>query len=522
MRSFAERLRVFKTPMLYSSWVGIQRGIEKEGLRVTPLGFLSKTPHPKALGSSLTHPFITTDYSEALLELITEPTTDMIALFQQLTQLHNFTYRSMGDEYLWASSMPCRLPPDNQIPIAEYGHSNLGKVKRLYRKGLGYRYGRSMQTIAGIHYNFSLPIAFWEAYRDSIESTGTSRYAKTSLSAFISEQYLGMIRNVFRHGWLLALLLGASPSVSKTFFQSTPIPDFLQPLDFDGETLIAPYATSLRLSDLGYHNKTGGDTFISYNSLTEFLNTVQNATHTRNPDYTRIGVLENGHYKQLNDNVLQTEDEHYALIRPKCRIHSGERQWKAIRDRGIEYLEIRALDINPFVPLGIDAVTVRMLDAFLMMCLVEESPPLMHSEMQSILEHHNRIAKEGRKLLTDRETAKKLILKMQSVAAILDKAYDSHHWAAACLVMLQRLEQPETLTSARVLTEMRDRKESYFAFAMRWSRIHKHQVGSIPLSQDQIDFYVKMSESSEQQQALLEQETHLSFDEYLHQYLSIE
>lgn len=521
MQSFAERLHVFKNKAFYSTWVGIQRGIEKEALRVDAFGFLSKKSHPKALGSSLTHPLITTDYSEALLELITEPGTEIAHLFQQLTVLHQLAYRSMEDDLLWTSSMPCHLPESDSIPIAEYGNSNWGQLKRLYRVGLGYRYGRMMQTIAGIHYNFSLPNTFWERYKAWMDEANPAISKEMSLSTFISEQYLSMIRNVFRYGWLLALLLGASPAISKTYFDHLKTPSFLKPLDFDKETLIAPYATSLRLSDLGYHNKTGQNMFISYNALPEFLSTLQQAIHTPHPLYTRIGVFENGNYKQMNDSLLQTEDEHYALVRPKCRIKGGERQLKALMERGIEYLEIRALDVNPFVPLGIDEVTVRWLDAFLIMCLVEQSPPLMRAEVDSIHKHHDAIAKEGRKLPLYREDAKKLMCKMHDVAVILDNAYNSHQWVDAHCVMLQRLEQPDTLNSGRVLKEMFERKESHFEFAKRWSYIHKNQLSHLPLTQKEIDFYDKMAESSLKQQALLEKERDIPFKQYLYDYLKI-
>lgn len=521
MRSFAERLNILDTPMFYSLWTGIQRGIEKEGLRVSALGVLSKTPHPKTLGSSLTHPLITTDYSEALLELITEPQMEISALFQQLSELHRFAYRNLENECLWTASMPCRIPMDKQIPIAEYGTSYLGKLRRLYREGLGYRYGRAMQMIAGIHYNFSLPRAFWEVYQEQMESR-TQSLIPTSI--FITEHYLGMIRNIFRYGWLLALLFGASPAVSKTFFQSHKIPDFLEPLAFDKDTWVAPYATSLRLSDLGYHNKTGMGMFISYNSFSEFLKTMQDAIHTPHPDYTRIGVLEKGRYKQFSDGILQTEDEHYALVRPKCRIQAGERQLKALTERGIEYLEIRALDINPFVPLGIDEITVRVLDTFLMLCLIEESPPLMPAEMDTIHVHHDTVAKEGRKSSVHREKAKNLVSKMQDIAVIFDKAFQSDQWGAACSLMLERIEQPEMLLSTRVLKEMRDNKESYCDFVVRWSHVHQNTLSNMPFSQAQLDFYSKISENSHKQQVILEQETqssHISFAEYIHQYLRI-
>lgn len=520
MQSYAQRLEILNTPKLYSSLRGIKRGIEREALRVDATGGLSKKPHPEALGSSLTHPFITTDYSEALLEFITEPTTDFNAMFQQLKELHQVAYLALPDEYLWTASMPCRIPVDNEIPIAEYGYSNLGKLKRLYRDGLGYRYGRAMQTIAGIHYNFSLPIEFWEQYR---KMQNTQESAETSsLAEFISEQYLGMIRNILRHGWLLTLLFGASPAVSSSFFNSErSIPDFLELAIFDKETFIAHDATSLRLSHLGYHNKSSMDTVISYNSLHAFLNTMHHVIHTPDPTYAQIGVKEKGQYKQLSDGVLQTEDEHYAMVRPKSKVNPGERQWVGLKKNGIEYLEIRALDINPFVPLGIDETTARVIDAFLMMCLTEYSPVIMPTEMDEILSKQECIAREGRRLSAHQKAANECLLKMLDMSKILDKANNSHCWESACAQMLKNIEYPDSLPSARVLNHIMEQKTSHVEYVLQCSRHHRQALLANPLTPKQITDYRELAKHSHTQQRLLEQQKNVSFDDYLHEYLRL-
>ncbi|MEO5659332.1 MAG: glutamate--cysteine ligase, partial [Polaromonas sp.] len=174
---------------------GMRRGIEKESLRSQTSGALAMTPHPAALGSALTHPSITTDFSESQVELVTSAHVSPEAALGQLTQLHQFTYRALqenGDEMLWVSSMPCGLPTDETIPIAHFGSSNVGRAKSVYRMGLSHRYGRRMQTISGIHYNWSLP-------------------------GVTSEQYFALIRNFRRHAFLLLYLFGASPAVCSTF-----------------------------------------------------------------------------------------------------------------------------------------------------------------------------------------------------------------------------------------------------------------------------------------------------------------
>src|SRR4030095_14922529 len=138
---------------------GLRRGIEKESLRVRPDGTLATAPHPVPLGSALTHPLVTTDFSESQLELITGVHTSADACIEELTAIHQAVYRAIGDELLWCASMPCRLPEEAAIPIGRYGSSNVGRAKSVYRTGLSHRYGKRMQMISGIHYKFSLPRA---------------------------------------------------------------------------------------------------------------------------------------------------------------------------------------------------------------------------------------------------------------------------------------------------------------------------------------------------------------------------
>jgi len=215
---------------------GIQRGIEKESLRIDSDGALSTRRHPESLGSPLTHPHITTDYSEALLEFVT-PVCDKIQDVNDfLTRIHRYVYRNIGDEKLWVNSMPCILRGEESIPIAQYGNSNVGRMKQVYRRGLQYRYGRIMQTISGIHYNFSLPDAFWQTFFE------THAENETRIQDHISSSYFAAIRNFHRYCWLLFYLFGASPAVCKSFAAGRDVG--LQ--TFDDETYYEPYATSLR------------------------------------------------------------------------------------------------------------------------------------------------------------------------------------------------------------------------------------------------------------------------------------
>lgn len=139
---------------------GIQRGLERETLRVNADGTLATTGHPEALGSALTHKWITTDFAEALLEFITPVDGDIQHMLTFMRDLHRYTARKLGDERMWPLSMPCYIAEGQDIELAQYGTSNTGRFKTLYREGLKNRYGALMQTISGVHYNFSLPMAF--------------------------------------------------------------------------------------------------------------------------------------------------------------------------------------------------------------------------------------------------------------------------------------------------------------------------------------------------------------------------
>ncbi|HNC70523.1 MAG TPA: glutamate--cysteine ligase, partial [Pseudomonadales bacterium] len=291
----------------------IRRGIEKESLRITPQGRLAQTAHPPALGSALTHPSITTDYSEALLEFITGAHTELAATLDELDRIHRYVHTGIGDELLWAASMPCVLERDEDIPVARYGSSNVALMKTVYRMGLGWRYGRLMQTIAGVHYNFSLGDAFWVWLHAHIAS-------ELPLRDFRTARYFGLIRNFHRNAWLLVYLFGASPALCSTFIGGRS--HRLRPLG--NGTLHAPFGTSLRMGDLGYQSSAQRRIDISYNSLDQYVGALQRAICEPHPDYERIGVRDGDSWRQLNTSLLQIENEFYAPIRPKRVARSGE------------------------------------------------------------------------------------------------------------------------------------------------------------------------------------------------------
>ncbi|MDD5633399.1 MAG: glutamate--cysteine ligase, partial [Methylococcales bacterium] len=365
------------------------KGIEKESLRIGIDGYIAQTPHPAALGSALTHPAITTDYSEALIELITPPFADVKDTLDYLYNIHQFVYDHLDNEILLGASMPCGIKGDESIPIAEYGSSNIGRMKHVYRHGLWHRYGRTMQAIAGVHFNYSVPETLWPALHQQENS-------QLSLEQFTADAYFGLIRNFQRLGWLILYLFGASPAICKSFFKSRPALT-AQFEEFDQDTLYHPYATSLRMSDIGYKSKNQANLKIDYNSLSGYVDSLSKAIETPYPDYEKIGVKVNGGYRQLNGNILQIENEFYSTIRPKQIINSGEKPTLALKKRGVRYIEMRSLDLDLFNPIGIDEAKARFIEALLLTCLLKDSPPISDQEHQVNNANQLAVANFGRK-----------------------------------------------------------------------------------------------------------------------------
>lgn len=494
------------------------KGIEKESLRIDARGDLAQTGHPPAFGSALTNSFITTDFSEALLEFITPAFHSTWEAQQFLCDVHQFAYRNLCDELIWTASMPCRIPADAEIPLARYGNSNVGQMKTIYRRGLGYRYGRRMQTIAGVHFNYSPPKSFWPVYRDAIGSTQSD-------DEFRSEQYLGLVRNFRRFGWLVLYLFGASPAMCKSFAGnlSTGMPAL------NAETLYEPFGTSLRMSDLGYSNQNQAQLNISLNSLDEYVHDLSAAVATLEPAYEKIGVKVDGKYRQLNANLLQIENEYYSSIRPKRVAMSGERPTAALRRGGIEYVEIRSLDIAVDDPAGINQNTMRFIEAFLIYCLIEDSPPLCAGSLDETRRNQTLTAKRGRdpefRLQRDgrpvalQSWASEILGKVAAVASAFDSEEGGECYAHAVWLAQSLLADPDATPSARLLDKLHSEKCSFFDFTLQQAVVHRDYFASIaPLTTErQAMFEQEVRESLEKQKAI-EAGDDQNLDEYLAQY----
>ena len=486
--------------------LAMRRGIEKESLRALPSGSLALTPHPAALGSPLTHPHVTTDYSESQLELITGVHGSVEGCVDELTQIHQFTYRALaaqGDERLWVSSMPCGLPPDETIPLGRYGNSNIGRAKSVYRMGLGHRYGRRMQTISGIHYNWSLP--------------GLS-----------NEEHFALIRNFRRHSFLLLWLFGASPAVCASFVAGRE--HGLQKLT--GQTLYQPHATSLRMGRLGYQSEAQAKLSVSYNSLESYAASLHEALTKPYAPYEAIGVRNlGGEYNQMGTTLLQIENEFYGTIRPKRVIRTGERPLHALRERGVEYIEVRCMDLDPFVPVGITAATMRFLDIFLLHCLLQDSPPDTPEEVAALGHNQHRTAAFGREpgLELDRggkpvkltDWAAELVAECQPIAAALDAAHGSSAYSEAMAAALAALAQPELLPSARVLSTMqRDFAGSHIDFIRAQSEATRNHLLALPWTVEQQAAHDAQARQSVEERLAIESADEVDFETFRKAYLA--
>lgn len=491
--------------------LGMRRGIEKESLRARPDGQLALTPHPAALGSALTHPHITTDYSESQLELITGVHASVDACLDELTRVHQFTQRvlsSQGDEMMWVSSMPCGLPTDETIPLGRYGSSNVGRAKSVYRMGLGHRYGRRMQTISGIHYNWSLP--------------GVS-----------SAEYFALIRNFRRHAFLLLVLLGASPALCSTFVQGRE--HALQPLTKG--SLHMPHGTSLRMGRLGYQSDAQASLCVSYNSLDSYTASLHDALTRPWAPYEALGIVNpGGDYLQLATTLLQIENEFYGTIRPKRTIYQGERPLHALRERGVEYVEVRLLDLDPFEPVGINAQTLRFLDTFLLHCLVTPSAPDSPDEIREMAHNQQLAAAQGREPgltllrgghhVTLADWGNDLLAAMTPVATLLDgvnglatDADTSHTQALAAMVA--RLNNLDTSPSARVLAAVKAREDQVFVgFVRERSAATRQHLLDLPWTAEQQAAFEAESQASLAAQIAIEQADTMPFEIYRQAYVS--
>lgn len=500
---------------LDSSALTFTRGIEKEGLRIQADSQISQQPHPKALGSALTHSHITTDYSEALLEFITPVHGSAKEVLDVLQQAHSFTLNNMDGEMIWPASMPGVIKDELDVPIAEYGSSNIGQLKHVYRHGLWHRYGRKMQCIAGLHYNFSVSENLWQHL--------AKLQGKTCDQDFISEGYFGLIRNFRRYSWLLMYLFGASPAVDKSFLEGKD--HQLEQLDED--TFYLPYATSLRMSGLGYQNNAQEGLFVCFNGLPTYTKTLKGAMGQSVSAYEEIGVEQDGEFKQLNTNLLQIENEYYSDIRPKRNSKNGEKPLTALNQHGVEYIEVRCLDLNPFLPLGIDEKQIQFMDLFLAYCLFKPSPELSSAECSEVANNLQKVVVEGRapefsmerlgESITLKAWAKELLEEMTPLAQELSQKTQTQYESAR-QSMEAVVDNPDLTPSAQMLNAMKEENLSFTQWVLKQAKSLGVDHSGHDLSAYQQEWQ-QVAKKSLQKQSDMESEEGVGFAQFLQDYL---
>ncbi|MCV2883105.1 glutamate--cysteine ligase [Aestuariibacter sp. AA17] len=518
--TFEGRLDVLKDASVKSTLTDIRHGVERETLRINENGSLALTPHPQTLGAALTHDLITTDFSESLLEFITPPERKPETTLSQLRDIHRFVAKNIGQERLWPMSMPCFIENEDSIPLAKYGNSNVGKMKTLYRKGLKNRYGSMMQAISGVHFNFSLPDSFWTAW---LEKTHTGTVDKDSISA----AYFGMIRNYRRLCWMIPYLFGASPALCGSFVKGKKTS---LPFESLGNgTIYLPYATSLRMSDLGYTNSAQSGLMICYNDVNSYIASLRAAKSSPSQAYQKFAP-ENGEYQQLNANVLQIENELYSPVRPKQPTQSLEKPTDALEARGVNYIEVRALDVDPFSDVGISPDHFYFLDIFMVYCLIAPSSAFTRESYQETEDNLKKVVIEGRApsltLSKDKTSiemkqwAEEVFESFRSIAKILDEVNETTTFSEALERQWLKFVDPSNTPSGRLLNLLKVQNKDNGILGREMAEEYRARFLTEAYELTHESDFVHMATQSINAQKDIESNDKLSFETFLQEYFA--
>jgi glutamate--cysteine ligase len=518
--TFSDRLAALSQSQFQTTLPDIQHGIERETLRVNPNGGLASTKHPEALGAALTHDSITTDFSESLMEFITPPEKEPKTTLAQLADIHKFVYENIGEERLWPMSMPCFVSKDTSIPIAQYGTSNVAKMKEVYRKGLHNRYGSMMQAIAGVHFNVSFSDEFWQAWCELHDL----EYNVENRSSF----HFDLIRNFRSLAWLIPYLYGASPALCQSFLTGN---EHKFPFKRLGKgTLYLPYATSLRMSDLGYTNSEQSALNICYNDLNSYVKTVREAIHTPSEQYAAFPSSDKDGWEQLNSNVLQIENELYSPIRPKQVAKSLEKPSDALENRGVKYIEVRALDVNPFSPLGIEENQFYFLDVFLLHCLLKESPKFTQSAYDESEQNLDSVVIEGRKpgLMLKHEGksislldwSTELFNEFREVAKTLDAANENTKYSEAVEREFLKIKDPDQTPSAKWLNTLLEHEVDNSKLGLELALEYKNYAASLRYLHLTEDMFHQQAKESIDSRIKIEQADTKTFSKFIEDYFN--
>ncbi|MBO73544.1 MAG: glutamate--cysteine ligase [Flavobacteriales bacterium] len=491
-----------------------QIGLEKESLRVDNKG-ISKKPHPISLGSSLFNKFITTDFSESQLEIVTPPFQDKEKMINFLDDIHHFISAKIDDELIWPFSIPMAIDSNCKIPIAEYGTSNLAKLKHIYRKGLANRYSREMQIISGLHFNFSLS-------KPTIEAI----FLNHDLDAYEyekSDTYLRALRNNFRYNWLILYLFGASPILSKDLVSST---DSFKKLG--NRYYYLEHATSLRMSKYGYKNSERESLKVSLNSLEEYIRDLREAAKTESKQFKHFEDSNRMFENQLNSNILQIEDEYYAIARVKSTSTALKPLSAKLEKNGIDFIELRSLDLDPFSPVGVKLETIYFLEVYMWYCFLTKSDPIANDEHEEIDQNEYLVALYGRRPdLKLTKQGKKIQLSTWSneifddlylIAENLDK--QDTHYVDAINNFKSMIKDPDQTISARIIRDSAGRKNGFEELGFTISENYKDAYKSIKIQKNPTNtLFESEVENSIIKQRDLENSDEPPFEEFLNNYL---
>lgn len=527
-KEVSQRAQVLLTQADKNLFSSRRVGLEKETLRIDANGKIAQTDHPVALGSALCNSQITTDFSEALMEMVTPPCATVSQALDHMVGIHQFILPRLGNsESLWNTSMPCVLDGDDSIRIGQYGHSHNGIMKHVYRCGLGLRYGRRMQAIAGIHFNYSMPEQSWPIWQQIHSPSEPSAHSTQT------QGYFHMTRNLMRIGWMVPYLFGASPAICQTFLPSGADSDLAT---LNKHTRYAPFGTSLRMGEIGYRYKEDApiDLSVRHDNFDNYLNDIYGHVSTEHAGYKQAGVRDDaGLYQQLNANKLQIENEFYSSVRPKQIPEKGEMPLLALKRTGVRYLELRSVDVNLYDPAGMNVEQLAMLELLMLFAWLADSPPLMQEEMKTNKHNVQTVAHRGREpgltLTRNDETVtlvdwgSEVLESLAPLAQWMDaneaESSIDNLYQNALKNQIAKLHDPSLTPSARVVDEL-DAHGSFFNMAMSVSQSHKDTLLKMPENaQLQAALAQSVGDSIAAQQAL-ESECTGSFDDFLSDYFS--
>ncbi|MDK0774295.1 bifunctional glutamate--cysteine ligase GshA/glutathione synthetase GshB [Clostridium perfringens] len=431
-------LKIIKDESLEDYFIKANFGLEKENVRVTERGNLALTPHPKAFGDRENNPYIKTDFSESQLEMVTPICNTLEEVYSFICNLNKVVSLEImkNGEFLWPQSNPPILPREEEIPIAKLSN----REDELYRENLSYKYGKKKQVISGIHYNFSFKEEFIKLLYKELK-------VKKDFREFKDDIYLRMARNFQKYHWLLIYLTGASP----VFHES-----YIDEIKEEGEKLgedsyYIKDDTSLRNSSYGYKNKK--DYYVSYNSIEEYASDIKNL---------------------VKDKEIQSIKEYYNPIRLKSL--GSEDMLESLLHKGIDYLEVRLLDLDPLSIQGVSKETLYLVHLFMIYTLLKENKEITYKDQEEFFKNHDMVALKGRNeeavihengvpvLLKDK--GREILSEMDEIVEILFS--NNEEFKNVIKRALEKINNPHDTISEKLIKDIKE--EGYINFHMRLAK----------------------------------------------------